>query len=796
MKLNCLTQTMLGMGMLCAAIPAFALEAWNGQEGSTTYDVIFNGGVYKNAWWVGSNQCPGAVAGDEANNPWRYQRSATAAEIKQYGNPTSCEVSGGGSDGSTAADTFQAATAYSADAIVSYNGLSYKTASAVSAYSFVPGADNPWKQYEAVKNWSSSATYYAGDIVQKNGQQYQALFFTQGDDPSLAANQNPTSSNGRPWLPMGAVVSYTQAQLNAAPNFSANTLYASGTLIRFNGVNYVSQSKVQKVSPSDINPWKIYYDWTGTKERVGTPQNPWPEHVYAPYVDFSLGEIPDLAALAKNQGINHFTIAFVVNKDPNTCMPTWGTYYSLKDYAQYSKIKALREAGGDVMVSIGGASNSPLAAACKDVGELTQQYYDIVENLNLNVLDFDIEGTWVADQGSIERRNQAVKAVQDKWKQEGRKVGIWYTLPIMPEGLKPEGLNVLRDAVAKGVELAGVNVMTMDYGSAKCQSTGTEGQNIHGRCATSAIESLSQQLKQIFTDKTDAQINAMIGTTPMIGRNDVGGETFYLSDAKMVMSDAQQRDLGMIGIWSMARDKPGQQDTADATHSGLSSSQASQYAFSQVFAPFTHADASTDDGSDTGVVDSGFLGYSTSSYANGSTKNIMYTNLSLKLDAAHQAGNYEYKLSLNGKQICSSVNGNVTGGSRSVNGDVATVTCNLGAAKEGDNLKLTVNGDVAFDTTFVGDERTTTDATLLNASISGAKVTFRFAVSDSAQYVLYQDNVYRGNWNQKGGNPYMNRSNNKDNTVTYSRNLPNLKAGNRVKLVRNGNEVVFAETVK
>lgn len=44
------------------------------------------------------------------------------------------------------------------------------------------------------------------------------------------------------------------------------------------------------------------------------------------------------------------------------------------------------------MVSIG-ANNSPLAAACTDVSQLQQHYYDIVENLNLNVLDFDIEGT-------------------------------------------------------------------------------------------------------------------------------------------------------------------------------------------------------------------------------------------------------------------------------------------------------------------------------------------------------------------------------------------------------------------
>ncbi len=53
--------------------------------------------------------------------------------------------------------------------------------------------------------------------------------------------------------------------------------YASDTLIRFNGVNYISQSKVQKVSPSDSNPWRVFVDWTGTKERVGTPKKAWPE---------------------------------------------------------------------------------------------------------------------------------------------------------------------------------------------------------------------------------------------------------------------------------------------------------------------------------------------------------------------------------------------------------------------------------------------------------------------------------------------------------------------------------------
>lgn len=575
------------MGALCVTAPVLAVEAWSGQEGTGPYEVIYNSGVYTNAWWVAKTDCPG---NETDTNPWKYERAATSAEISQYGNPTTCETSGG----DVSYPEYNSANSYNANDVVTYNGATWKTSAAQSPYGFKPGEGNPWELYAEVPQWSAATTYNKGDKVQKGGQEYEALFYTVGDDPSNPANQNPTGTNGRPWKPLGQVVSYTTEQLNNAPQFNASTLYDSGTLIRYNGGNYVSQAKVQKVSPSDTNPWSVYIDWSGTKAMVGTPSAPWPAHVYAPYVDYTLNSLPDLASLAKNQKVTHFTMAFVVAKDADTCLPTWGTAYNINDYAQYSKIKALREAGGDVMVSIGGANNSPLAASCKNVSDLQKHYYDIVENLNLNVLDFDIEGTWVADHDSINRRNEAVKAVQSQWKAEGRSVGIWYTLPILPTGLTAEGLYVLEDAKAKGVELAGVNVMAMDYGNSICQSDGTEGQNIHGKCATSAIENLFSQLKQIFTDKSDADINAMMGVTPMNGYNDVQGEVFYLSDARLVMDDAKARNLGMIGMWSMMRDQPGVAGQVSPEHSGLTESQAPQYAFSDVFAPFTHTEASVD----------------------------------------------------------------------------------------------------------------------------------------------------------------------------------------------------------
>lgn len=590
MKRKTLAQT-ISLLLLCgAASPALALEAWNGQEGGDTYQVIFAGNVYSNEWWVGASNCP---TSDDPSNPWRQTRAATPVEINQYGNPTNCDIA----HGSPAAKLpeFSSAQSYAKDDKVSKGDVSYKALTAITASSFAPGEPNPWMAYVPVPEWQAGKVYDTGDVVLVNGQGYKAWFYNVNDDPSKEENWNPTGDNSRPWKPLGTLKIWTDQELNSAAELDVQKLYPAGSLVKFQGAPYVSLAQVQHVRPSDPSPWGIFIDWTGTKERVGTPKSDWPAHVYAPYVDFTLNTIPDLASLASSKNITHYTLAFVVAKDANTCLPTWGTAYNINDYTQYSKIKALRDAGGDVQVSIGGANNSPLAAACKNVNDLQQHYYDIVDNLNLKVLDFDIEGNWVADHESIQRRNTALKLVQERWKKEGRKVGLLFTLPILPTGLTPEGIYVLEDAKAKGVELTGVNVMTMDYGNSICQSSGKEGQNIHSKCATDAVDNLFQQVKKIWPEKSDSVINGMLGTTPMIGYNDVQGETFYIADAQKVMQQAKERQIGMIGIWSMARDQPGTQGYVGPENSGLTAQQAPLYAFSDVFSPFTSASGSSGD---------------------------------------------------------------------------------------------------------------------------------------------------------------------------------------------------------
>lgn len=99
-----------------------------------------------------------------------------------------------------------------------------------------------------------------GDRVVVDGQTYETLFWTQSDNPALITNQNATGSNSHPWKPLGKTQNYSNEELNNAPQSNPETLYASDMLIRLNGENYISQSKVRKVSPSDSNPWRVFVD--------------------------------------------------------------------------------------------------------------------------------------------------------------------------------------------------------------------------------------------------------------------------------------------------------------------------------------------------------------------------------------------------------------------------------------------------------------------------------------------------------------------------------------------------------
>ena len=320
-------------------------------------------------------------------------------------------------------------------------------------------------------------------------------------------------------------------------------------------------------------------------EPVAPP--PWPDRFFAPYVDATGWPPFNLVQTTQDEGIRFFMLGFIVAKAPGDCTPTWGTYHDIDTGFLLSDINAIRGMGGDVMVSFGGAANTVLAAACGDVANLKNAYQSVIDAYNLTHSDFDVEGVWMADSVSINRRSQAIAALQADVAGTGRELHVWYTLPVLPTGLTQDGLNVLQSALDYGVEIAGVNIMAMDYGDAVAPNP--DGNM--GEYAIQATTSLFAQLHTLYTDagtpKTEEELWQMVGITPMIGLNDVTTEIFYQSDAEEVFSFALERNIGMLSFWSANRDKQCAEGEVDYVSPNCSSILQAPFEFSHIFLPFT-----------------------------------------------------------------------------------------------------------------------------------------------------------------------------------------------------------------
>ncbi|QIU88825.1 polysaccharide degrading enzyme [Yokenella regensburgei] len=194
----------------------------------------------------------------------------------------------------------------------------------------------------------------------------------------------------------------------------------------------------------------------------------------------------------------------------------------------------------------------------------------------------------------------------------------------------------------------------------------------------------------------------------------------------------------------------------------------------------------------------GYLGYTTNTIANSTTNNVKTTFMILNLDKSFQEGSYEYKLTLNGNVVCSSNNGKVTGGTKSVNGSTVSLSCNLKTPVAGDVLTFTVGGTTIFEKTLTDDIRFETDNNIKALNLNGTSFTFDFTPSGSEQYVIYLNNKYSGDFrtnpNNKNGMgtasylSYVTMANGELNI--RARSWGNIKSGDKIEIIRNGNTLV------
>ncbi len=459
------------------------------------------------------------------------------------------------------------------------------------------GLSTPAHAQACVPPWSAGQVYTAGNQASLNGTNYQANWWTQGEDPST---HNGGAGSGQPWTNIGgctggggggppAIVQVFQhcgfggwvASFTATGNFNTADIVSrtgldndassikvapgfKATLFDGNqqgGASVVFTSGDTSCFPASFNDvlssLRIEVDNGGGGGGGGGSAR------FVPYADISLGVGSQVAANAKAANLKGITLAFLVD---GGCTAVWGGGLGNVSNAMFpngtsvkSAIDTLVAQGTAVIISWGGAAGS-IQSSCQTASQVQAMYQSVFNAYpNISGQDFDVEGGI---------NNTVVAQALRGLKLANPSKSISLTLPVLPTGLVTAGLNIVNACHAAGFHPDTINVMAMDYGAANDNG---------GNMLLSA-----QQAAQ----STRNQTGDMIGITPMIGVNDTNTEIFTLANASALATWAKgQSFVNRLAFWSLARDNgscPGQ-GFASPTCSGQSQS---LWQFSSLFSPF------------------------------------------------------------------------------------------------------------------------------------------------------------------------------------------------------------------
>ncbi|AIJ10100.1 Chitinase [Edwardsiella anguillarum ET080813] len=280
---------------------------------------------------------------------------------------------------------------------------------------------------------------------------------------------------------------------------------------------------------------------------------------FTPYVDMTAWPTPDLLAISQQSGASEFTLAFMVSDGVGGL--SWGGVVPVATETDFAGgIAAFRKAGGRVTLSFGGANGTEAAIGASSAEELAALYQSAIDKYQVDSIDFDIEGAALNDKKSVDMRNQAIAILGAN----NPNLEVSYTLPVLPDGLTLDGMNLLQSAVDNHARIDIVNVMAMDYGGAYDRLHNNRPDM--GDAAISAANATLSQMRSV------GLVDSKVGITPMIGVNDVNVEIFNLEDATELVAYAEGNpDVGRLSMWSIGRDNgsgAGQQ-WASSSASGL-----------------------------------------------------------------------------------------------------------------------------------------------------------------------------------------------------------------------------------
>jgi chitinase len=255
----------------------------------------------------------------------------------------------------------------------------------------------------------------------------------------------------------------------------------------------------------------------------------------APYIYSNVSGTKDPVNVMKTTGVRAFTLAFILNK--GNCSPIWDSG-SLNDSSKSSRINKIRSAGGDVVVSFGGASGNKLGNACKNEKALAAAYQKVIDTYKLKAIDIDLEA------GEVGQSLKVLKALKIV-KQKNAGVQTIMTLGTGTSGLVGGEAKIPGQAKSIGSPVDNWTIMPFDFGN-------NDSKLDHGKATVSASEGLHKQLKSALGGSDDA-IYRLQGISSMNGRTDTGGNV-SVGNFNAMLGYATAHHLGRFTYWELSRD--------------------------------------------------------------------------------------------------------------------------------------------------------------------------------------------------------------------------------------------------
>lgn len=444
-----------------------------------------------------------------------------------------------------------------------------------------------------IAQWNSNTAYGGGDRVVYNNALWEAQWWTRANEPSTADSvwsqvgdcSGSGGGDGSDGGNQSPTASFTTSPSSPLPGESVTfdaggSSDSDGTIASYDW-DFTNDGTVDATGQTTTHSYASAGDYTVTLTVTdtdgatasssatvavrtdggggGTTGN----SVFAPYNHMTTKPGTSLADHYQQAGNDAVTAAFVLSDGNGNAAWDGAADMHVGEAGLASEIQAYQDQGGTVIVSFGGAVGTMIAQDTTDIATIKSEYQSVIDTYGVTHLDFDIESV---DQAAVDRRNQALSELQDQI--PGLQVS--YTLRCRTTGLTSHGQYVVESAKSHGVDLEFVNVMTMNYGWVP-PSANTVKDSANGT---------HSDLASIFPNKSSSEIWNMVGLTPMIGTNNVGG-THELADAQEVASFVQNTGVGLVSFWSLDRDNGGCPDgSVSATCSGISQA---PYEFSQIY---------------------------------------------------------------------------------------------------------------------------------------------------------------------------------------------------------------------